>query len=141
MADIIYRLVDMPHSVKATVTTSPDGCYNVYINARYNHIQQQQAADHEMRHIEQDHLFRDSDVSVDEAEAELNPISIQSQSNPAPPQYAHLRSLLGYKAYQVAKMVGISTGRYVRIEQGLSQPMPDELESIEKFYSNKGVDI
>lgn len=135
MADIIYRLVDMPHSVKATVTTSPDGCYNVYINARYNHIQQQQAADHEMRHIDGDHLFRDSDVSVDEAEAELNPASIQSQSSP--PDFAQLRAKTGYTAYQVAKMVGISTGRYVRIEQGLSQPMPDEQHRIVSFFKEK----
>lgn len=69
MADIIYRLVDLPPNIKATVSTSPDGCYNVYINARLNSQQQQQAADHEMRHIYGDHLFRYSDVSQDEQEA------------------------------------------------------------------------
>ena len=139
MADIIYRLVDLPPKIKATVSTSPDGCYNVYINARLNSEQQQQAADHEMRHIDGDHLFRDSDVSQDEQEAELNPISIQSQSNP--PDFAQLRAKTGYTAYQVSKFVGISTGRYVRIEQGLATPLPDELEAIEKFYSNKGAGI
>lgn len=135
MADIIYRLVDLPPKIKATVSTSPDGCYNVYINARLNSEQQQQAADHEMRHIDGDHLFRDSDVSQDEQEAELNPISIQSQSNP--PDFAQLRAQTGYTAYQVSKFVGISTGRYVRIEQGLATPLPDELEAINNFYNGR----
>ena len=139
MADIIYRLVDLPPKIKATVSTSPDGCYNVYINARLNSEQQQQAADHEMRHIDGDHLFRDSDVSLDEQEAELNPVSIQSQ--PSSPDFAQLRAKTGYTAYQVSRFVGISTGRYIRIEQGLSTPLPDELEAIEKFYSNKGAGI
>jgi len=135
MADIIYRIVDMPHSVKATVTTSPDGCYNVYINARLNSEQQQQAADHEMRHIDGDHLFRDSDVSQDEQEADLNPVSIQSQSTP--PDFAQLRAKTGYTAYQVSKFVGISTSRYVRIEHGLTQPMPDELLQLTSFFKRK----
>lgn len=137
MADIIYRLVDLPPKIKATVSTSPDGCYNVYINARLNSEQQQQAADHEMRHIDGDHLFRDSDVSQDEQEAELNPISIQSQSSP--PGFAQLRAQTGYTAYQVSKFVGISTGRYVRIEQGLTQPTQEEKKAIDKFFLQKGV--
>ena len=137
MADIIYRLVDLPPKIKATVSTSPDGCYNVYINARLNSEQQQQAADHEMRHIDGDHLFRDSDVSQDEQEAELNPVSIQSQSNP--PDFAQLREKTGYTAYQVSKFVGISTGRYVRIEQGLTQPTQEEKKAIDKFFLQKGV--
>ena len=135
MADIIFRVVDLPHKVKAAVSTSPDGCYNVYINARLNSEQQQQAADHEMRHIDGDHLFRDSDVSQDEQEAELNPISIQSQSSP--PNFAQLRATTGYTAYQVSKFVGISTGRYIRIEQGLTQPMPYELMRITSFFLNR----
>jgi DNA-binding XRE family transcriptional regulator len=92
-----------------------------------------------MRHIDGDHLFRDSDVSLDEQEAELNAASSQSQSSP--PDFARLRAKTGYTAYQVSRFVGISTSRYVRIEKGLTKPMPDELESIEKFYSNKGAGV
>ena len=46
------RLLDgLPPSVPAFVSESPDGHYNIYINARLNGIQQREALDHELRHI------------------------------------------------------------------------------------------
>lgn len=49
--DIIVRLRDMPASIKGFVSPSPDGAYNVYINARQSYETQQQTCEHEIRHI------------------------------------------------------------------------------------------
>ncbi len=140
MADIIFRVVDLPPSVRATVSTSPDGCYNVYINARLDKKRQKKAADHEMRHIEGDHLFRTSDVAFDEAEADSRPqppFHRQTAPDKKLPPYATLRTQRGYACHQVAKLVGISTGRYIRIEQGNTTPTPAEQKQIDQFFGKK----
>lgn len=51
MEKIIERVVDMPVGVKACVVEDADGDYNVYVNARYDKVQRECAALHELRHV------------------------------------------------------------------------------------------
>ena len=142
MGDIIIRYINMEHTVPAVTQIDSNGDYNVYINARLGYRRQQEAKEHELNHINGDHFYRDTPVSQDEQEAENKPVKVTPvQVKPVVPDFRQLRISTGLSAYQLSKIVGISTGRYVRIEHGLSTPTPDELESIEKFYSNKGAGI
>lgn len=135
MGDIFIRYVNMSLSVPAVTQIDSNGDYNVYINARLGYARQQQAKEHELRHITGDHFYRNSPVTLDEAEAELKPILNQPQSNIKPvQQYTDLRKQKGFSAYQAAKLLGISTSRYVRIEQGLCLPTSEEKQRIEDFY-------
>lgn len=138
MGDIFIRYIDMEYTVPAVTQVDANGDYNVYVNARLGYDQQQIAIQHELRHIQQDHFHRDTPVALDEQQAE-NSVKVKPvESKPAPrPDFAKLRAKTGYTAYQVSKFVGISTSRYVRIEHGLTQPMPDELLQITSFFKRK----
>lgn len=71
MGDIFIRYTTgMPASIKAYTLTDSDGNYNVYVNTALNSIRQQEAIEHEMRHIEGGHFFRGTSVKKDEQEAE-----------------------------------------------------------------------
>ena len=48
---IIVRLIDMPLCIKAVTIPSEDGAFNVYVNARYSHEEQDMAIKHEINHI------------------------------------------------------------------------------------------
>lgn len=138
MGDIFIRYIDMEYTVPAVTQVDANGDYNVYVNARLGYDQQQIAIQHELRHIQQDHFHRDTPVSQDEQEAESKPVNVTPvQVKPVAPDFAQLRAKTGYTAYQVSKFVGISTSRYVRIEHGLTQPMPDELLQITSFFKRK----
>ena len=142
MGDIIIRLVNLPAAIRAYTLTDYNDDYNIYVNNALNSIEQQKAVDHELKHIKEDHFYRDTPVSQDEQEAESKPVKVTPvQVKPVAPDFRQLRLSTGLSAYQVSKFVGISTGRYVRIEHGLTTPLPDELKAIEKFYSNKGAGI
>ena len=51
MNDIITHYLNLPHAVKGMVLPTPDGDYEIIINAAYSREQQQQIYHHEMRHI------------------------------------------------------------------------------------------
>lgn len=50
--EIVVRLMDMPVAVKGFVSPSPDGVYNIYINARQASNIQCETYRHELSHIE-----------------------------------------------------------------------------------------
>lgn len=58
--DIVVRIVNLPASVAGYTMTSPDGTYNVYLNARHTSEKRRETYMHEMRHIE------DGDCESDE---------------------------------------------------------------------------
>ena len=58
------RVLDLPIGVKGMVCESPDGHYNVYLNARYNWETQRQAMRHELRHIARDDLHNKQPIKV-----------------------------------------------------------------------------
>ena len=138
MGDIIIRLVNLPAAIRAYTLTDHNDDYNIYVNNALNSIEQQKAVDHELKHINADHFYRDTPVSQDELEAESKPVKVTPvQVKPVAPDFRQLRLSTGLSAYQVSKFVGISTGRYIRIEQGLSKPMPDELMQLTSFFKRK----
>ena len=51
MGEIIIRYVCLPPSIKAYTLTDSNDDYNIYVNSALNSIRQQQAVDHELRHI------------------------------------------------------------------------------------------
>lgn len=70
MNDIFIRVIDFPSTdVKGIVKEDENGDYNVYINARYNDVQQRRTVEHERAHIELGHLHDERDVMVLEKEA------------------------------------------------------------------------
>lgn len=70
MTEVIIRLLDLPYETKGFTAVDSNGDYNLYLNARYNHETQQTAYDHELRHIDGEHFYLDSDVTQDELEAD-----------------------------------------------------------------------
>ena len=48
------RYMNLPCQTKGFVSLDHNGDYNVYINARLGHYEQQRALQHELRHIEQE---------------------------------------------------------------------------------------
>lgn len=70
MNDIIVRVVNFPTTdVKGLIKEDPDGDYNVYINARYNDVQQAMTYLHEEAHATLGHLHKDIPVETKELEA------------------------------------------------------------------------
>jgi len=52
MDDVYLRLMSLPHTVHGITVQDEDGDYNIYINARLTHEKQQEAMQHELKHIE-----------------------------------------------------------------------------------------
>ena len=65
--DIVIRLMDLPHSVKGFTSPSPDGTYNVYINARHTCETQLAVCEHEIKHIRRGDFESDEYVADIEA--------------------------------------------------------------------------
>ena len=68
--DCVVRLIDLPLDVGGFITESPDGCRNIYINARYSDDGQREALRHELRHADADDLHSTEPLSIIEARAE-----------------------------------------------------------------------
>jgi len=67
--DCVVRLIDLPPDVGGFITESPDGCRNIYINARYGEDGRREALRHEMRHADNDDLHSTEPIGVIEARA------------------------------------------------------------------------
>lgn len=65
---IIRALYDLPYTVKAFVTPSPDGLLNAYYNANVPEDQVMDALEHEFTHVEENH-FNGYNVDAMEKEA------------------------------------------------------------------------
>lgn len=71
--DCVVRLIDLPPDVGGFITESPDGCRNIYINARYSEAGRREALRHELLHAENDDLHSAEPVAVIEARASQKP--------------------------------------------------------------------
>jgi len=60
--DYSIRLVDLPESVGGFMSECPDGHVDVYINAKWGHNGQMDAAEHEFDHWRNDDLHNDKDI-------------------------------------------------------------------------------
>ena len=63
-------MVDLPLDCGGMVSLSPDGHYNIYINARLGKNVQRKKLYHEIIHIINDDINNDEDIRVVEARAE-----------------------------------------------------------------------
>lgn len=81
--DYTIRVIDMPLGVGGFVSECPDGHVDVYINARWGHGAQYDAAEHEFDHWRNDDLHNDKDIREVEHEAE-RPVIVRARDLPRP---------------------------------------------------------
>jgi hypothetical protein len=68
MSEVFVYLVDLPDGFQEVVMPCADGNYTVYIDARLDNAQRQEAYQHAIRHIQNDD-FSKTDVQSIEYEA------------------------------------------------------------------------
>ena len=68
--DYTVRLVDLPVDCGGMVSLSPDGHFNIYLNARLDRATQREKFLHELRHILNDDFFNDDDIHTVESRAD-----------------------------------------------------------------------
>ena len=73
--DIFVRFVPFPLRVRGLVEPNDDGTFSVYINSNLSYFMQQEAYEHELRHIVLDHLYVEKDIEDIEAEADGKPVT------------------------------------------------------------------
>ena len=76
--DSTVRLIDLPVECDGMVSLSPDGHFNIYLNARLDHETQRKKFQHEVAHIENDDFFNDDPIEVVEARADGLPAPLKS---------------------------------------------------------------
>ena len=151
MGDIFIRYVKLPASVKAFTMTDGNDDYNVYVNSELNSIEQKKAIDHEIRHINGDHFYRETTVYTDENDAEENNDRFDGDDEPVVPyitrftqlkeppiqlnrvprtDFKNLRSAKGLTRYQTAKLAGIRPSLYTEYELGFRLCTKDDEEKI-----------
>lgn len=64
MEGIFCYYLDMPHKIRSNVTVDEEGNYIIYINSRLSYSQQLKGYIHEIRHILDKDLYRDSSVNI-----------------------------------------------------------------------------
>ena len=69
LAEVVYT-PDLPLCVLGGVTPLPDGRFLIAINSRASAAEQASALEHELAHIQLDHLTREEPVKALEAEVE-----------------------------------------------------------------------
>ena len=69
MDEVIVRYYDLPYSAKGVTVLDENGDYNIYINSRFNHEQQQKAKQHELRHIKYGDFYSKKDIKFIEHRA------------------------------------------------------------------------
>jgi hypothetical protein len=70
MIDYYTRLVDFPITVGGVSVPNSDGSFDIYINANYSFLRQQQVLEHELQHIRKEHFYLDMPVSLMERQAD-----------------------------------------------------------------------
>ena len=66
------RMVDLPVDCGGMVSMSPDGHFNIYLNARLNHATQRKKFLHELRHILNDDFNNSDDIYTVESRADAH---------------------------------------------------------------------
>lgn len=64
----VVHVVNFPGSVHAAVASTGDDIYHVFINDCLSPALRQQALEHELRHIDENHLFNDV-LTIEEMES------------------------------------------------------------------------
>lgn len=82
MTDYFVYMVSLPKKVEGVTVPNDDGTYTVYINADLPECVQQAALDHELEHIEYDHLYSNKPIKVIEAEADGQIVPQQAATAP-----------------------------------------------------------
>lgn len=71
----IVHVVALPASVLAAVASSEDDIYHVFINDCLSPALRQQALEHELRHIDEGHLFNDT-LTIEQMEQEADGLAV-----------------------------------------------------------------
>lgn len=69
MNEVFIRGIVLPYHVRGITIKDENGDFNIYINSNLCPCAQQEAIEHEMRHVKLNHLFDDTSVYSNEFEA------------------------------------------------------------------------
>ena len=69
--NIIVRVICMPVKIKGVTIPSPDGYYNIYINANYSVDMQNKILKHELRHVANYDFDNFDDIKLVESRANI----------------------------------------------------------------------
>lgn len=68
--DYFVRLIDFPNQAAGGVSVSNgDGTFSIFINTRCSPARQRKALEHELKHLVDNHFFRDAPIDEVEREA------------------------------------------------------------------------
>ena len=68
--DYYLRSVPFPNrSSRAVVLPNTDGTFDIYINTLFSEAEQEEALQHELRHLIENHFYDERPVAINEAEA------------------------------------------------------------------------
>ncbi len=130
MGEVFIRYIKMDISAIAFTATDSNGDYNIYVNTAYNYARQQEAIRHEMRHINMNHFYSATAVTIDEKAAESGYYNssytdrTNIEKSVASTPLEKLRLECGLCADKAARLRGISKQSYFLYEKGLAKCPP-----------------
>ena len=69
MDGVFIRFADLPIETEAVVMPNSDNTFEIYINSRLCERKQQEALAHELEHLNDNHLYSEDAVALNEQEA------------------------------------------------------------------------
>lgn len=68
--DYFVKRIEFPNMASAGVAASNgDGTFTIFINSLFCHEKQDEALDHELKHLKENHFYREDDICAIETEA------------------------------------------------------------------------
>ena len=68
--DYFIKKIEFPNMASAGVAASNgDGTFTIFINSLFCEEKQQEAIDHELRHLKENHFYREDNIYIIESEA------------------------------------------------------------------------
>lgn len=119
-SDIFVRYVHgFAYSVKGIITPNDDGTISIYINADLSDEQKKAALQHELRHIQEEHLYNIDAVSINELHASGKVVNPPVEEHPTSrPKVVVLKKPAKPKpALSLAKVDEINRRRLLELEE------------------------
>ena len=120
--DVFVRLISLPPAIKGLTVPNADGTYSVYINNCLSVEMQRHALNHELYHIDHDHLYSNAPVAIAERAAGGTVIEVlftpAPTKAPAPTVMSKVLTYMTEEEYQRFKVQRCEAWQR-RFEQGM----------------------